>query len=239
MPTLEARLKNLLAYFGDTPLEAIGDGIDGYVLSRRKAAVTNATINRELAVLAHMLHLAVRKFRLLRYEPYIEKLHENGNHFEEWSEGEEEALLSEIGQDLRDLIEAAVLTGRRQGQLTGLRAGQVDLDKRVIAFTPSKKGLKNLTPVGEVFYYILARRMSGLSPQDLVFSNSSESWKRWHIRNRLQVAMKRAGITKRLAFHGLRHTAASRLRRRGADMDDIRKALGQRSKTTNGGLRPL
>lgn len=234
MLTLEARLKNLLAYFGETPLEAVEEGIDGYVLARREARVSNSTINRELAVLGHLLHLAVRKFRWLRHEPYVVGLPENGGRERELSEAEEAILFAELGQDLRDLVEAALLRGRPQGRLIDLRAHQVDLEKRGIAFAASKKGLKNLTPICETLYYILARRLSGHSAQDLVFSNGSWSWKRWHIRNRLHAATKRTGI-ENLRFHDLRHTAASRLRRRGADMDDIRKALGQRSKTTTEG----
>ncbi len=236
MVTLEARLKNLLAHFGNTPLEAVEEGIDGYVLSRREAGVSNATINREIAVLRHMLRLGVRKFRLLRHEPYIESLQEDGARDRELAEAEEEALLKECRQDLRDLLEAGLLTGMREGELIGLTASQVDLEGRVISFRPTKKGLKRLMPIGERFYYVLARRIngSGLSPTDLVFSNGCRSWERWHIRNQLKAAMRRAGI-ENFRFHDCRHTTASRLRRRGADLDHIRRVLGHRGiKTTEG-----
>ena len=236
MVTLEARLKNLLAHFGDTPLEAVEEGIDGYILARREAGVSNATINREIAVLRHMLRLAVRKFRWLRHEPYIESLQEAGARDRELAEAEEEVLLKECRQDLRDLVEAGLLTGMREGELIGLTASQVDIEGRVISFRPTKKGLKRLMPIGERLYYILARRIngSGLSPTDLVFSNGPRSWERWHIRNQLKAAMRRAGI-ENFRFHDCRHTTASRLRRRGADLDHIRRVLGHRGiKTTEG-----
>lgn len=234
IPTLEARLKNLLAQFGETPLEAVEEGIDAYVLERRHDGASNGTINRELAVLAHMLRLAVRKFRWLRHEPYIENLQEAGAREREWSEAEEEALFNEFGQDLRDLVETALLLGVRQSDLTRLAVEQVDLEGRVIAFRPKKKSLKRLLPIGERLYYLLTRRIAGLSATDLVFSNGSRRWERWHIRNRLQAAMKRVGI-ENLRFHDLRHSAASRLRRRGADMEDIRRILGHRGKHTTEG----
>ncbi len=236
MVTLEARLKNLLGYFGETPLEAVEEGIDAYVLARRKAGVTNSTINRELSLLAHMLRLAVRKFRWLRHEPYIERLQEAGPRDRELSEAEEATLFENLGQDLQDLVEAALLTGMREGELITLTAGQVDLEERVISFRPTKRGLKRLLPIGERLYYLLARRIreAGLSPADLVFCNGSRAWERWHIRNRLKAAMRRAKI-ENFRFHDLRHTAASRLRRRGADMDHIRKVLGHRGiQTTEG-----
>lgn len=236
MPTLEARLKNLLGYFGDTSLETVEEGIDGYILSRREAGVSNGTVNREIAVLRHMLRLGVRKFRLLRHEPYIESLQEDGARDRELAEAEEGKLLRECRQDLRDLLEAALLIGKRQGLLIRLTVGQVDLGSRVITFPPHKKGPKGIMPINERLYHILARRINGgrLSPTDLVFSNGCRSWERWHIRNQLKAAMRRAGI-ENFRFHDCRHTTASRLRRRGADLDHIRRVLGHRGiKTTEG-----
>ena len=75
MPTIEARLKNLLAFFGDTPLEEIEDQADKYKLARRatyrrkpykshmngercpkcEQHIAKGTVNREVAVLNHML----------------------------------------------------------------------------------------------------------------------------------------------------------------------------------------
>ncbi|MEE9137911.1 MAG: site-specific integrase, partial [candidate division NC10 bacterium] len=223
-------------HFGDTHLEAVEEEIDAYVLKRREDGVSHSTINRETAVLSHMLHYAARKKRWLRHLPYIERLEEVGAREREWSEAEEEALLGQFDQDLRDLVEAALLLGVRQSDLTRLTVAQVDLEARVISFPAKKKGRKRVLPIGERLYYLLARRIngSGLSPTDLVFLNGSRRWERWHIRNRLQTAMKRVGISN-LRFHDLRHTAGSRLRRRGADMEDIRRILGHRGKQTTEG----
>ncbi len=214
MGTIEARLKNLLAYFGDIALERIEEGIDGYVLVRRQAGVVNATINREIATLNHMLHLARRKFKMLRVEPYIERLEEGDGRDRELTAAEEARLLPLCGQDLRDLLEAGLLTGMREGELIHLTRIQVDLENRLINFPPTKKGRKRLMPVNERLYYLLCRRCAGLSPTDLVFSLDSRPWQRWHIRNRLTVAARKADVVN-FRFHDLRHTAASRLRRSG------------------------
>jgi integrase len=255
MPTIEARLKNLLAFFRDTPLEEIEDQADKYKLARRATyrkkpckghgedercprcdrRIEKGTVNREVATLNHMLHLAKTKFKLLRYQPIIERLEgEAGPRERELTESEEATLLPVCGQDLRDLIEAGLMTGMREGELIHLTRGQVDLEDRLIDFHPTKRGLKRLMPINERLYYLLCRRCAGLSPADVVFSLDSRPWQRWHIRNRLKVAIKRTGIAP-VRFHDLRHTAASRLRRAGADMDDIRKLLGHRNvKTTDG-----
>lgn len=234
LATIEARLKNLLAYFGTTALEDIEEKADGYVLARRKDGVVNGTINREIAVLNHMLHLAWRRFKMLRHRPFLERLTEAGPRERELTEAEEAKLLPVCGPDLRDLIEAGLMTGMREGELLGLTRGQVDLAERLINFPPTKKGLKRLMPINERLYYLLCHRCARLSPGDLVFSLGSSPWQRWHIRNRLGVAIRKSGIPP-FRFHDLRHTAASRLRRAGADMDHIRKVLGHRNvKTTDG-----
>lgn len=239
LQTIEARLKNLLGFFGDTLLEEIEERADKYILERRngtdkKAGASNGTINREIAVLNHMLHLACRKFKMLRHQPFIERVEEAGPRERELSEAEEAKLLPACGQDLRDLIEAGLRTGMREGELIRLTRAQVDLAERLINFPPTKKGQKRLMPINERLYYILARRCARLSPADLVFSIDSRPWQRWHIRNRLKVAARKAGVVN-FRFHDLRHTAASRLRRSGADMEDIERVLGHKNiKTTRG-----
>ncbi len=234
MTTIEARLKNLLAFFEQTPLEEIEGKAAEYVNARRKAEARNGTINRELAVLNHMLHLAHRKFRMLRHGAFIERLEEAGPRERELTPAEEGGLLPACSPDLRDLIEAGLMTGMREGELIGLRRGQVDLEGRVIAFAPTKKGLKRLMPINERLYYLLARRCARLLPGALVFTLDGQPWQRWHIRNRLSVAIRKAKVPA-LRFHDLRHTAASRLRRAGADLDHIRKVLGHQAvQTTHG-----
>ncbi len=255
LETIQARLKNLQAFFGETPLEAIEEAADKYKLARLatyrrnpcakhaegercptcEQRISKGTVNRDLAVLNHMLHLARTKFKLLRYQPCIERLEgEAGPRERELSPAEEAKLLPVCGQDLRDLIEAGLMTGMREGEIIGLTRAQVDLSERLITFPPTKRGLRRLMPINERLYYLLVRRCARLSPSDLVFSLGSEPWERWHIRNRLKVAVRKAGIQP-IRFHDLRHTAASRLRRAGADMDFIRKVLGHRGMQTTDG----
>jgi len=143
-------------------------------------------------------------------------------------------LLPVCCPDLRDLIEAGLLPGVREGELGRLMRAQVDFTERLINFPPTKEGLKRLMPVNERLYYLLCRRCARLSPSDLVFSVGWQPWDRWHIQNRLWLAAKRAEIPP-IRFHDLRHTAASRLRRAGADMDYIRKVLGHRNVQTTDG----
>ena len=77
MDAIDLRTRNLGKHFAEVRLEDItAESIDGYISKRKAEGVKNATINRELAVLRHMLRLAVRKWRWLRQEPYFELLRE-------------------------------------------------------------------------------------------------------------------------------------------------------------------
>jgi integrase len=247
MPTIHERLKNIRAFFGDdTPLVEIEGRTDAYILARRKAGAKNGTINREIAFLNHSLGVAWRTFKMIRHRPFIEKLPEAPPRDRELSEAEEAVLRPQCSQDFRDLIDSALLTGMRQGELIRLPKSRVDLEQRLIDFLPTKKGVKRLIPINERLYYLLCRRCAGLSPDDLVFSLGSHPWQRWQIRNRLRAAITAAKIEP-ITFHDLRHTAASRLRRAGADMEYIRKVLGHRGMQTTRGyvhyeaeqLRPI
>lgn len=68
----------------------------------------------------------------------------------------------------------------------------------------------------------------------MVFWCGSRPWQRWHIGNRLQLAAWKAKIVN-FAFHDLRHTVASRLRRNGADMEDNERVLGHTNIQTRKG----
>ena len=81
--------------------------------------MTNATVNRDLAVLRHALKLAVRKWRWLRQEPFIELLPESGARERELSEEDEARLLEASPPEFRLLVTAALATGMRESGLAG------------------------------------------------------------------------------------------------------------------------
>ncbi len=240
--TYRARLSNLVPVFGAMPLEAIDtEAIDAYIQARRTAGVDNATINRDLGVLRHMLRLAVRKWRWLRREPYFEMLPEHGPRDLELTEAEEAALHAACSEALWTLIQAGIFTGMRQGELLALTWPRVDLGRRVLNFPPTKRGRKREIPMNEPLYYLLARlwgeaSRNGQGAPDRVFLRpDGMPWSKWTVESHLGKALAAAGIHTPLVFHDLRHTCASRLNRQGVPEANIQQLLGHTTaKTTRG-----
>ena len=234
---------NLLPHFGGMALEEIqAEAIDEYIHQRKAGGVENSTINRDLAVLRHMLRLAVLKWRWLRQEPYIEMLPENGPRELELTETEEAKLRPVCSGALWTIIQAAIFTGMREGELLALTWPQVDLAGRVIDFPPTKRGRKRLMPIAEPLYDVLARlkagpdHSNGQAPTDRVFLRpDGRPWSKWTLEAHFKKALIAAAIATPLRFHDLRHTCASRLLRLGVHEMEIQQLLGHKTLQTTRG----
>lgn len=257
MEPFHSRLSSLFPFFGARPLEEIdAEAIDRYIAQRKaeyksqpcdghapgtrcaecSQRILPATINRDLGVLHNMLRLAVRKWKWLRQEPYFEKLPESGSRKLELSEAEEAATLPNCSPELTALIEAAIQTGMRQGELLSLTWGQVDLGNRTLDFEPTKRGRKRLVPIAEPLYYTLVRlrdvqaRSGRLSPANRVFLRPDGTpWSKWTVETHFAKALAEAGITTPLVWHDVRHTTASRMKRGGVHETEIQRLLGHKT----------
>lgn len=240
MEAIQLRVRNLEKYFGQMVLEDItAEAIDGYISKRKAEAaplrrgngsgkVKNATINRDLAVLRHMLRLAVRKWRWLRQEPYFEMLKEDYGRERELTEAEEKTLLSHLKPAFADLFLAALHTGMRQGELVRLEWRQVNLADRVLDFQPTKRGKKRLVPIGEPLYHILARRKRAATSERVFTKPDGEPWSKWAVGYHVNVACEAAGIQD-FTFHDIRHTIATRLNRNGVQASYVQDLLGHKT----------
>ncbi len=233
MDAIDLRTRNLGKHFAEVRLEDItAESIDGYISKRKAEGVKNATINRELAVLRHMLRLAVRKWRWLRQEPYFELLREGPGRDRELTEAEEKALRVHLKPEAWDLLQAALLTGMRQGELIRLTWPQVDLSERVIDFEPTKRGKKRLMPISESLFYVLARRKQTPSASGYVFVGpSGKPWTKDAVRCHLDKGAAAAGV-EGFTFHDTRHTFSSRLVRGGVHAVYVQELLGHKSSKT-------
>ncbi len=110
-----------------------------YVDSRMTEGVSNATINRELAALKRMFHLAIQctppKVGLVPYVPMLKESNTRKGFFEH---DEFLALKDALPSYLKPLITFAYHTGWRSGEIRKLTWDKVDLKQGIIRLDPGE-----------------------------------------------------------------------------------------------------
>lgn len=187
-----------------------------YRASRRGEKVTDASVNREIAVLraamgyvSNVHHAPVPKLawgNLKRPEP------PGRTRFLTFAEFD--LLLLKAHESLRPILIAAVTTGLRKSNILNLDWSAVKLDARVIQ--ASIKGNKRHTV--RIVPQLVAALSTAKDRSGPVFDKTNFE-KRW------RSAVKAAKLED-LKFHDLRHTFASWARQSGSDIADVCEALG-------------
>jgi integrase len=219
------RLKVLLPHFGEWPIGTITKAAVREFRAKRhkEKKLTEATLNRDIEVLRHLLYWAVDE-GFLNANPIarvrLPKPRRKPRPI--LSLAEEAKLLDAAAPHLRQLITAALDSGMRRGELLSQRAEHIDFTRRVLAVTHSK------TPGGEAREIPLTARLTALlanlhrtNPEGLVFTYKGRPIER--IKTAWRAAVRRAGI-RYCRFHDLRHTFNTRLMEAGV-VQDVRKAL--------------
>ncbi|NOT83680.1 MAG: site-specific tyrosine recombinase XerD [Methylococcaceae bacterium] len=144
-----------------------------------------------------------------------------------------------LGLRDRTMLELLYATGLRVSELVSLKVSQVSLRQGVVRIT-GKGNKERLVPVGEeamswLEKYMATARMLLLAARqsdDLFVTSRASAMTRqafWHIIKRYA---KKAGITKELSPHTLRHAFATHLLNHGADLRVVQLLLGHADLST-------
>ena len=197
----------------------------------RVQEVCPATVNRETALLKHMLNMGERWSMYRGPNPVrlVKFLQENNLKFQTLSEDEERSLLSCSPPYLRELILFACNTGFRSGEIFNLKWEDVDLDAR--RMTPMiRKTRKPLeVPINDTAHDILVSR-DAVKHGPYVFYNPATGDRFYDLKLGLKGALQRAGLSG-VTWHTFRHTFASRLTRKGVDLVTVKELLGHSTVT--------
>jgi integrase len=136
-------------------------------------------------------------------------------------------LVNACDPAFRDLVNAAVLTGCRYGELTALRASDFNPDSGTVHVAESKSGKGRhvvLTAEGERLFASLA---AGRKADDLLLARpDGAAWGKSHQRRPMLEACRRARIKPAVGFHTLRHSYASHLVMAGVPLPVAARNLG-------------
>jgi integrase len=218
------RLGHLLPYFADIPLLRLNKGMaaDYRIKRHQEKTVSDATINRDLSVLRHILYWAVDQ-SILPSNPLtrLRLARERRVRRPVMSVEEELKLLAVAPIHLKRIIVAALDTGMRRGEILHQSGEHVDMPRRVLSVSRSK------TPEGEAREIPLTQRLYELLDENqrkvgLVFTYKDQPIS-YTIKTSWNSALKNAGL-RHFRFHDLRHTHNTRLMEAGV-MQEVRMAL--------------
>jgi integrase len=136
-------------------------------------------------------------------------------------------LVNASAPDLRRLVQAALLTGARFGELASMQAQDVNLRTAQVYVARSKSGKPRHIPLNAEGKAHFRELIAGKTGEQLVFTKADGSaWGKNHHVRPLKEACDRAKVRPEVAFHELRHTYASHLAQAGVDLLTIAKLLG-------------
>lgn len=216
----EYRLQALDGFFGDyAPDKITPQLIEQFRAQRLGSGDAKSTVNRYVALLKTVYSLAVEwGFATTNPAKKIKQFSEREFAKERiLSPAEEAALLDACHDGLRPIVTAALNTGMRRGELLALQWQDVDLGRGGIRVVRSKSGKQRTVPVNQTLRTVLAA-LPSRGKGGAVFDAKNAQAK-------FEIARTRAGLDG-IRFHDLRHTFATRLVDKGADIITIQSLLG-------------
>jgi integrase len=123
--------------------------------------------------------------------------------------GETRRLVNAADPEFRLMVQAALLTGARYGELGRLRVEDFQPDSQTIRVRKSKSGKPRhivLTDEGVGFFSDVT---AGRAGSDLLLTHNGAPWGKSHQIRLMKRTCAAAKISPPIPFHGLRHTYAS------------------------------
>jgi len=224
--TLDYQLENLLTGLGkDLRLHQLADNDVAQYVARRRADVSDASVNREITLLRAVLRMARDRWGVEVAMPNFKAqwLREPAPRQRYLTVDEADKLIAAAAPHLKPAIELSLLTGIRLSNCIGLDWSQVRLPERemiIMVKAPTPGGKPHSVPLSEPVVVLLAN----LGPKDAgpVFTYRGRPIKSW--RRAWRNALKRARILN-FRWHDLRHTAASWMLEAGVPLDVVQRVL--------------
>ncbi len=216
-------------YFGGKRLSDITvQDVQAFQADQVRQGKAPASVNRYVGILSQMFALAIQ-WGQMTHNPVeaVVNLRVRNARTRFLSNDEEDILLKACGPAIRPVVITALHTGLRRTELAMLTWGDVDLQRGVVRVRPeyAKSGIMREVPMDRTVRSLLTTiKPHAPRPKEPVFKNRfGLSFKR--LSNLFGFVVKRTELTD-LRFHDLRHTFASRLVMRGADLRTVQELMG-------------
>jgi integrase len=221
-------LRKLDPYLGNKLLTEINMDLLWPFIHKRKDedGVANATINRALEIVRRILHLARDEWNWIQRFPRIRMLKEPKRRIRFLTREEADRLLEVLPAHLHPVVQFALATGCRMGEILSLEWDRVDFSRRVAWLDPgtTKNGDGRGIPLNREAVLALRTVQGRHSRWCFTYKGKrmdrvGSAWKR---------ALKQAEITQ-FRFHDLRHTWASWHVMNGTSLQELMELGGWKS----------
>jgi site-specific recombinase XerD len=138
---------------------------------------------------------------------------------------------------LRDhaIFEVLYGCGLRNGEMEKLLVDNIDFEHGTIAVLDGKGGHSRLVPIGETglealrkYLHIVRSKMNTHNRQELFLNRFGLPMGKEGFRYIVKETAKKVGIDKRITVHGFRHTCATHMLNKGADIRYVQELLGHK-----------
>lgn len=220
-------LRHLVNYFGNRYLHEINPiNIEEFRLERL-TQVSQNSVNKNVACLRAMFNKAIEWNLFPGRNPASGiKFYKLENKRLRFLEKEEiTRLLSVCQGHLKDIIEFAINTGMRKGEIFNLKWHDIDMTNGIIHVLKTKSGQKREVPMNETIKNIFFRVRKDPGSPYVFASHTGKAFV--EVKHSFYTALKEANI-ENFRFHDLRHTFASHLVMRGVDLLTVKELLGHK-----------
>jgi integrase len=203
--------------------------VERYKQERKRAGVSEVTINRELAFLKNLFTKAMEWGKVAENPVKKVRLYREDNARTRFLTDDEEAnLIASCGPQLKLLVVAAINTGFRASELLSLTWQDIDFRRGVVSVRAGyvKNGEARSVPMNDTLTMVLKSARVNCAEGEQVFRNQRGQPYRSY-RTAFERAVHQAGI-RDFTFHDLRHTFASRLVMAGVDLATVKELMGHK-----------
>lgn len=201
-------LRWLNQHLNNTTLDEINKAkIDAIKIAKLSEGVSNATVNRVLALIRSMLNSAKNNWEWLDTVPTVKLLPEPKKRLRWLTQEEVGRLLTELPEHLEAMARFALATGLRESNVTGLQWSQLDTQRRCAWIHADQAKAEKAIGVPLNDEALAVIRLQIGKHDTHVFTYEGEPVTRAN-NHAWRKALVRAGI-KDFRWHDLRHTWAS------------------------------
>lgn len=202
--------------------------------------LTKSTFNRYYSALSKAFNVIIENKKLNMRNPCksVKKFAEDNEITRYLTQEEEEKLMLELPKYLKPIVICALTTGLRASNILNLRWETINFEYNFIeVLKQENKGHKKIQlPLSKKFKIELEK--IGIKEEGYVFVSHRTKKQYKKIYEGFQSALKRAGI-KKMRFHDLRHTVATRLVANGADLRTVKEYMAHsNTRTTERYMHP-